>query len=72
MNAADLRPAHFLGTHIMQAVPAIALVGSWLLPPTVALVLAGVVAAGWTWLTLGLFRRTVAGRPLPGFFAKLA
>ena len=56
----------------MQAVPAIALAGSWLLPPTVALVLAGAAAAGWTWLTLGLFRRTVAGRPLPGFFAKLA
>ena len=72
VNAADLRPAHFLGTHIMQGVPAIALAGSWLLPPTVALVLAGVVAAGWTWLTLALFRRTVAGRPLPGYFAILA
>lgn len=72
LNAADFRPAHFLGTHIMQAVPAIALAGSWLLPPTVALVLAGVAAAGWTWLTLVLFRRTVAGRPLPGYFAILS
>lgn len=72
VNAADLRPAHFLGTHIMQGVPAIALAGSWLLPPTVALVLAGVAAAGWTWLTLVVFRRTVAGRPLPGYFATLA
>ena len=72
VNAADLRPAHFLGTHIMQGVPAIALAGSCLLSPTVALVLAGVSAAGWTWLTLLLFRRTVAGRPLPGYFAILA
>ncbi len=72
VNAADLRPAHFLGTHIMQGVPAIALAGSWLLPPPVALILAGVAAAGWTWLTLALFRRTVAGQPLPGYFAMLA
>ena len=73
VNAADLRPAHFLGTHIMQGVPLIALAGSWLLPPTVALVLVGVsAAAGWTWLTLVLFRRTVAGRSLPGYFAVLA
>lgn len=71
VNAADLRPAHFLGTHIMQGVPAIALAGSWLLP-SVALVLTGVTAAAWTWLTLVLFRRTVAGRSLPGYFAMLA
>ena len=71
LNAADLRPAHFLGTHIMQGVPAIALVASWLLSPTVALIVAGVAAAGWTWLTLALFRRTVAGQPLPGYFAML-
>ena len=69
VNAADLRPAHFLSTHIMQGVPAIALAESWLLPPSVALVLNGVAAASWTWLTLMLFRRTVAGRPLPGYFA---
>ena len=48
------------------------LVGSRLLPPTLALVLAGAAAAGWTWLTLVLFRRTLAGRPLPGYFAKFA
>lgn len=72
LNAPDLRPAHFLGTHIMQAVPAIALAGSWLLPPTAALILAGVAASGWTWLTLVLYRRTLAGRPLPGYFAILA
>ena len=67
VNAADFRPAHFFGTHMMQAVPAIALVGSWLLPPTLALVVAAAAAGGWTWLTLVLFRRTVAGLPLPGY-----
>ena len=72
LNAADLRPAHFLATHIMQGVPVIALAGSWLLPQTGALVLAGVAAVCWTWLTLALFRRTVAGRPLPSYFALLA
>lgn len=56
----------------MQGVPAIVLAGSWLLPPTVALVLAGVATAGWTCVTLALFRRTVAGRPLPNYFAILA
>ena len=72
LNAADLRPAHFLGTHVMQAVPAIALAGSWLLQPTVALVIAGVAATGWTGLTLALLWRTVAGRALPGYFTILA
>ena len=72
LNAADLRPAHFLATHIMQGVPAIAFAGSWLLAPKVALVAAAAAAAGWTWLTLALFRRTVAGRALPGYFAILA
>ncbi len=72
VNAADLRPAHFLGTHMMQAVPAVALAGTWLLPPTVALIFAGLVAAGWTWLTLVLFWRTLKGQPLPGYFAMRA
>ena len=69
--AADLRPVHLLGTHIMQGMPVIALVGSWLLPPTVVQVLAGVADTGWTWLTLGVFRRTVAGRPLSSYIAIL-
>lgn len=69
VNAADLRPAHFLGTHIMQGVPLIALAGSWLLSPTVALVLTATAAAAWTGVTLLLFRRTVAGRSLPAYFA---
>ena len=72
LNAADLRPAHFFGTHIMQGLPLIALAASWLLAPTVALVVTVVAAAGWTWFTLALFRRTLKGQPLPGYFAILA
>ena len=72
VNAADLRPAHFVVTHIMQGVPVIALAMSFLFAPTIALVLAGIAAAGWTGLTLALFRRTIAGRPLPSYFAKVA
>lgn len=72
VNAADLRPAHFLGTHIMQGVPLIALAGSWLLSPSVALVLAATAAVTWTAVTLVLFRRTVAGKSLPAYFAAFA
>ena len=69
LNAADLRPAHFFGTHIMQGLPIIALMASWLLASTAALVLTVAAAAGWTWFTLALFRRAVRGRTLPGYFA---
>ena len=71
LNAADLRAAHFVATHIMQGLPVIALMASWLLPSIVALVLTGVVAASWTWFTLSLYRRTVGGQPLSGYFAIL-
>ncbi|WP_193336370.1 hypothetical protein [Devosia beringensis] len=64
ITVGDLRPAHFLATHMMQAVPVVGLVAAWLLPEQAATLLVWLFAAGWTWLTLATFRLALAGRPL--------
>lgn len=64
LTRGDLRPAHFLATHMMQAVPVVGLVASWVLPPTSGLVVVWVFGAVWTWVTLATFRLALTGRPL--------
>lgn len=64
LDGADLRPAHFLATHMMQAVPIASVIVAYLLPAAAAVGVSVFVALAWTALTLGLFRWTMCGRPL--------
>lgn len=64
ITVGDLRPAHFLATHMMQVVPLAGLVAAWLVPPLLGMLLVCSVAAVWTWLTLAAFRLALAGQPL--------
>ncbi|MGG5820293.1 hypothetical protein [Falsiroseomonas sp. HW251] len=56
-DGGDLRVAHFLGIHAMQALPAIALLGAG-----TGMVWLG--AAGWTALSLGAYALALAGVPV--------
>ncbi len=64
LDGADLRPAHFLATHMMQAVPIAAVCAAWIFPASVAVGVSVFVAIAWTALTLALFRWTMKGRSL--------
>lgn len=63
LTVGDLRPAHFLATHMMQAVPIFGVIAAWLLPAEAAVIAVLVVAAAWTLATFALFSIGVAGRP---------
>lgn len=63
LTVGDLRPAHFLATHMMQAVPIFGVVAARLLPAGAAVIAVLVVAAAWTLATFALFSIGVAGRP---------
>ncbi len=59
----DLRPAHFLALHAMQALPLLsAVLDRWAAPKRTTLMAAG--AALYTCATLGLFAQALAGYPL--------
>lgn len=64
LTVGDLRPAHFLATHMMQALPTVGLIAAWVLPALLATVVVWLAAVIWTWLTLAVFHIALTGRPL--------
>ena len=64
LTAADMRPSHFLATHMMQAVPMISLIAAQNLPPSAALAASIIAAIMWAGMTLVLFRWTLKGMSL--------
>lgn len=64
LDRADIRPSHFLATHMMQVVPLMSALLSEILPGGAALVLSVEVAGAWALLTLGCFRQTLKGQTL--------
>jgi hypothetical protein len=63
LDGADLRPSHFLATHMMQAVPIASVIAAQTLPASAALVVSALAALAWTAMTLSLFRWTMNGLP---------
>ena len=61
LNGADLRPSHFLATHMMQAVPIASVIAAETLPASAALGVSALAAIVWTAMTLALFRWTMKG-----------
>ena len=64
LNGADLRPSHFLATHMMQAAPIASVLAAETLPASVALAASALFAIAWTAMTLALFRWTMKGLSL--------
>jgi hypothetical protein len=64
----DLRVAHFLATHMIQAVPLLGLLAARSLPPPAAMAAVWIAAAGWTGLVWLAYQQALAGRPLPRLF----
>jgi hypothetical protein len=64
LNGADLRPAHFLATHMAQVIPLAALVLTRLVPGTLAVPAVAGMAIGWTTLTVLVFAYALSGRSL--------
>lgn len=69
LNGADLRPSHFMATHMMQAVPIASMIAAQTLPASAALAVSAVAAIAWTAGTLVLFRWTMKGLPLSKIMA---
>ncbi|WP_296574201.1 hypothetical protein [Phreatobacter sp.] len=64
----DLRVAHFLATHMIQAVPLVGLIAARRLPPAVAMTTVWLAAIAWTGLVLASYQQALTGRPLPRLF----
>jgi hypothetical protein len=64
MSVGDLRVPHFFATHMMQTIPLAGLVADRVFPSQAAIIVAWLVAAAWTALTLRLFQQALAGVPL--------
>lgn len=64
LTVGDLRPAHFLATHMMQAVPVFGIIAARVLPSSVAIAAVLLAAAAWTAATLVVYSVGVSGRPL--------
>ena len=64
LNGADLRPSHFMATHMMQAVPIASVISAQTFPAPAALAVSALAAIAWTAVTLALFRWTMKGLPL--------
>ncbi len=61
----DLRIAHFLATHMIQAIPLVGLIAARSLPPPAAMAAVWIAAVGWTGLVWLAYQQALAGRPLP-------
>ncbi|GJD96221.1 hypothetical protein [Methylobacterium iners] len=68
-RGADLRPAHFLATHMAQAIPLLSLAASPLVPPRAAIVAVVAFATSWTGLTILVFGNALAGGSLATLLA---
>ena len=64
LTVGDLRPAHFLATHMMQAVPVFGIVAARVLPSGVAVAAVLLAAVAWTAATVVVYSIGVSGRPL--------
>jgi hypothetical protein len=64
LHGADLRPAHFLATHMAQAVPVAAVLASAVLPPAAAVEAVALLSGVWAAGTVLVFSNALAGRSL--------
>ncbi len=64
LQGADLRPAHFLATHMAQSVPLAAILLVRALPAAIAWLATLLLGVGWAAMTLPVFGNALAGRSL--------
>ena len=64
LTVGDLRPAHFLATHMMQAVPVFGIVAARVLPSGAAVAAVLLAAVAWTAATVVVYTIGVSGRSL--------
>jgi hypothetical protein len=64
LNGADLRPAHFLATHMAQAIPLAALLIARALPGFAGQSTVAALGLAWAGLTLLVFGNALSGRSL--------
>ncbi len=69
LTIGDLRPAHFLSTHMIQVVPFFGLVAARFLPSSWGVVAVIAFALFWTLLTMRAFAVALDGRPVQQLFA---